>query len=102
MLPYADLFWTWPLTILIGLIIASAFPAIVVFAQELAPGYVGMVAGLSFGFAFGVAGIGAAALGLLADMWGIETVYRICAFLPAIGLVAAFLPNIEKPRAKAA
>ncbi len=98
MLPYADLFWTLPLTIIIGLILSSAFPAIVVFAQELAPGKVGMVAGLAFGFSFGMGGIGAAALGLLADARGIETVYRVCAFLPALGLAAAFLPNVERKK----
>jgi FSR family fosmidomycin resistance protein-like MFS transporter len=98
MLPYAPLFWTGPLTVIIGLILASAFPAIVVFAQELAPGKVGMVSGLSFGFSFGVGGLGAAALGVMADHTGIETVYRLCAFLPAIGLAAALLPNIERKR----
>jgi FSR family fosmidomycin resistance protein-like MFS transporter len=100
MLPYASLFWTWPLTVIIGLILSSAFPAIVVFAQELAPGKVGMVAGLAFGFSFGMGGLGAAALGLLADARGIEFVYRLCAFLPAIGLAAAFLPDVERRRAK--
>jgi FSR family fosmidomycin resistance protein-like MFS transporter len=95
-LPYADLFWTGPLTVVIGLILASAFPAIVVFAQELVPGNVGMISGLFFGFSFGMGGLGAAALGWLADSAGIETVYRACAFLPAIGLLAALLPNIER------
>jgi len=99
MLPYASLFWTGPLTVIIGLILASAFPAIVVFAQELAPGKVGMVSGLSFGFSFGVGGLGAAALGMMADHTGIEFVYRLCAFLPAIGLAAALLPDIERRRA---
>ncbi len=98
MLPYVSLFWTLPLTVIIGLILSSAFPAIVVFAQELAPGKVGMVSGLSFGFSFGVGGLGAAALGALADHTGIEFVYRICAFLPAIGLAAALLPDIERKR----
>jgi MFS transporter, FSR family, fosmidomycin resistance protein len=97
-LPYASLFWTGPLTIAIGMILASAFPAIVVYAQELVPGKVGAVSGMFFGFAFGIAGIGAAVLGVLADHTGIETVYRICAFLPAIGLLAAFLPRIERAR----
>ncbi len=96
LLPYADLFWTLPLTMIIGLILASAFPAIVVFAQELVPGQVGMISGLFFGFAFGMAGLGAALLGWLADSAGIDTVYRLCAFLPAIGLLAAFLPNIVR------
>ena len=98
LLPHVDLFWTGPLTIVIGLILASAFPAIVVFAQDLAPGNVGMVAGLCFGLSFGLGGIGAAVLGWLADLKGIAFVYEVCAFLPAIGLLAAFLPNVEKPR----
>jgi len=91
-LPYANLFWTPVLTVVIGLILASAFSAIVVYAQELVPGSVGFIAGVFFGLAFGVAGVGAAALGVLADHFGIETVYRICAFLPLIGALAAFLP----------
>jgi FSR family fosmidomycin resistance protein-like MFS transporter len=96
LLPYADVFWTGPLTMVIGFILASAFPAIVVYAQELVPGKVGMISGMFFGFAFGVAGIGAAALGALADATSIVTVYKICAFLPAIGLIAGFLPKIER------
>jgi FSR family fosmidomycin resistance protein-like MFS transporter len=99
LLPHVGLFWTLPLTLVIGLILASAFPAIVVFAQELAPGNVGMVAGLCFGLSFGLGGVGAAVLGKLADMKGIAFVYEVCAFLPAIGLLAAFLPNVEKPKA---
>jgi MFS transporter, FSR family, fosmidomycin resistance protein len=98
LLPYANLFWTGPLVVMIGLILASAFPAIVVFAQELVPGKVGMVSGLFFGLAFGVGGLGAAALGALADTWGIERVYALCSFLPALGLFAGLLPNIERPR----
>jgi FSR family fosmidomycin resistance protein-like MFS transporter len=98
-LPHANLFWTVVLTVPIGMIIASAFPAIVVYAQELLPGRTGTVAGLFFGFAFGMGAIGAAVLGRLADAVGIETVYRICAFLPALGLLAALLPEIERPRA---
>ena len=98
LLPYASLFWTLPLTMMIGLILASAFPAIVVFGQELFPGKVGMISGMFFGFSFGLGGIGAALLGWLADRSGIETVYQVCAFLPAIGLLAAFLPKIEKQR----
>jgi FSR family fosmidomycin resistance protein-like MFS transporter len=98
-LPYASLFWTVVLTIPIGLILASAFSAIVVYAQELMPGRVGMVAGLFFGFAFGMGGVGAAVLGVLADWQGITTVYRLCAFLPLIGLLTALLPNIEGPKA---
>jgi MFS transporter, FSR family, fosmidomycin resistance protein len=96
-LPYASLAWTGPLTFIIGLILASAFPAILVFAQELLPGKVGMVAGLFFGLAFGMAGIGAAVLGKLADMQGIEYVYRVCAFLPLFGLLTVFLPDIGRP-----
>jgi MFS transporter, FSR family, fosmidomycin resistance protein len=94
-LPYVDLMWVGILTFIIGLILSSAFSAIVVFAQELMPGNVGAVSGLFFGFAFGIGGIGAAVLGGLADQHGIEFVYRICAFLPLLGMVAAFLPNIE-------
>ncbi|KJV33350.1 MFS transporter [Luteibacter yeojuensis] len=96
LLPHASLAWTAPLTIAIGLILASAFPAIVVFAQELVPGKVGMISGLFFGFSFGMGGIGAAVLGELADHYGIDAVYQICAFLPLIGLLAAFLPNPKK------
>jgi FSR family fosmidomycin resistance protein-like MFS transporter len=98
LLPYADLFWSLPLTVVIGLILASAFPAIVVYAQELVPGRVGAVSGLFFGFAFGMAGLGAAVLGVLADSAGIVTVYKICAVLPAIGLLAGFLPRIASAR----
>ena len=96
MLPYVDLMWVGILTFIIGLILSSAFSAIVVFAQELMPGNVGAVSGLFFGFAFGIGGIGAAVLGSLADTHGIEFVYRICAYLPLLGIVAAFLPNIER------
>jgi FSR family fosmidomycin resistance protein-like MFS transporter len=94
-LPYAGLFWTGLLTVAIGLILASAFSAILVYAQELVPGKVGTISGLFFGLAFGVAGIGAALLGRLADATSIEFVYRVCSFLPIIGLLTAFLPNIE-------
>jgi FSR family fosmidomycin resistance protein-like MFS transporter len=96
LLPYADLLWTSVLSVVIGLILASAFSAILVYAQELLPGKVGMVAGMFFGFAFGMGGIAAAVLGELADAKGIEFVYQICAFLPAIGLLTAFLPNLHK------
>jgi MFS transporter, FSR family, fosmidomycin resistance protein len=96
-LPYANLAWTGPLSFLIGLILASAFSAILVFAQELMPGKVGMVSGLFFGLAFGMAGIGAAVLGKLADSHGIEYVYRLCSFLPLLGIFTAFLPDIRKP-----
>ncbi len=96
-LPYAGLAATAVLSVIIGLILSSAFSTIIVFAQELAPGRVGTVAGLFFGLAFGVGGIGAAGLGLLADQIGIDAVYRICAFLPALGLLTAFLPSLEPP-----
>jgi FSR family fosmidomycin resistance protein-like MFS transporter len=99
LLPYVGLFWTGILSFIIGLILASAFSAILVFAQELLPGNVGAVSGLFFGFAFGMGGIGAAVLGSLADFRGIEFVYRACAFLPLLGAVAAFLPDLERPRA---
>jgi FSR family fosmidomycin resistance protein-like MFS transporter len=95
-LPYADLFWTRLLSIAIGLVLASAFSAIIVYAQELVPGRVGAIAGLYFGFAFGIAGLGAAALGELADRTGIETVYRVCSFLPAIGMLGFWLPKVER------
>ncbi len=94
-LPYVSLFWTGVLSVLIGLILASAFSAILVYAQELVPGRVGMISGLFFGFAFGVAGIGAAVLGNLADHTGIEFVYHLCSYLPALGLLTAWLPDIE-------
>ena len=94
-LPYANLFWTEILSVIIGLVIASAFSAILVYATELVPGRVGLVAGLFFGFAFGVAGLGAAAFGELADHTSVEFVYRLCAFLPAIGLLTAFLPDLR-------
>jgi len=97
LLPHANLFWTTMLTIVIGLVLASAFSAIIVYAQELVPGRTGVIAGLFFGFAFGMGGLGAAVLGELADHIGIEAVYGLCAFLPAIGLLAWFLPTIEKP-----
>jgi len=93
LLPRANLFWTPILTVVIGVILASAFSAIVVYAQELVPGRIGLISGIFFGLAFGVAGLGAAVLGQVADAWGIETVYRLCAFLPAIGLLAALLPE---------
>jgi FSR family fosmidomycin resistance protein-like MFS transporter len=96
LLPHANLFWTPILSVIIGLIIASAFSAIVVYAQELVPGRVGLISGVFFGFAFGMGGLGAAVLGRLADVAGIEFVYRVCAFLPVIGLLAAFLPDVEK------
>lgn len=97
-LPHVDLFWTAVLSAVIGLIMASAFPAIVVFAQELLPGRVGMVAGIFFGFAFGMGGLGAAVLGIVADIRGIDYVYGICAFLPALGLLTVFLPDMRQAR----
>jgi FSR family fosmidomycin resistance protein-like MFS transporter len=97
-LPYANLFWTEILTVIIGLVLASAFSAILVYAQDLLPGRVGMVSGLFFGLAFGMGGVGAALLGRLADARGIEYVYHVCAFLPAIGLLTAFLPTVDRGR----
>lgn len=99
-LPYADLFWTTTLTVVIGLVLSSAFSAILVYAQELIPGKVGMVSGLFFGFAFGMGGLGAATLGLLADHTSIEFVYRTIAFLPLLGIVAVLLPNHPRPAAQ--
>jgi len=98
LLPYADLFWTGILSAIIGLVMASAFPAIVVYAQELLPGRVGMISGMFFGLSFGLAGIGAAVLGALADATSITYVYQVCAFLPAIGLLAMFLPSFKVKR----
>lgn len=94
-LPYASLYWTGILTVIIGVILASAFSAILVYAQELIPGKVGMVSGLFFGFAFGMGGLGAAVLGYVADLTSIDLVYQICAFLPLLGILTALLPNIE-------
>lgn len=102
MLPFANLFWTGALSVVIGLVLASAFSAIVVYAQELVPGRVGMISGMCFGFAFGMAGLGAALMGELADATSISHVYRVCSFLPAVGLLAAFLPNLERMKLRAA
>ncbi len=99
MLPYANLFWTAVLSVIIGLVLASAFSAILVYATELVPGRVGTIAGLFFGLSFGMGGLGAAVLGQLADVTSIETVYKVVSFLPAIGLLTYFLPKIEKARA---
>ncbi|CAM3736932.1 MFS transporter [Rahnella bruchi] len=96
LLPHANLMWTSVLSVIIGVILASAFSAILVFAQELMPGKVGMVSGLFFGLAFGMGGLGAAVLGYVADKTSIELVYQICAFLPLLGILTAFLPNIER------
>jgi FSR family fosmidomycin resistance protein-like MFS transporter len=95
-LPHANLFWTGVLSVVIGLILSSAFSAILVYAQELIPGRVGMISGLFFGFAFGMGGIGAAVLGQVADVRGIDYVYSLCAYLPLIGVLAIFLPDLEK------
>jgi FSR family fosmidomycin resistance protein-like MFS transporter len=95
LLPYANLFWTGVLSVPIGFILASAFPAIVVYAQELMPARIGTVAGLFFGLAFGLGGIGAAVLGQVADATSIRFMFHVCAFLPVIGLLAGFLPDLE-------
>jgi FSR family fosmidomycin resistance protein-like MFS transporter len=97
-LPYVDLFWTRLLSVVIGLILASAFSAIIVYAQELVPGRVGTISGLFFGFAFGIAGVGAAVLGELADRISIATVYHVCSYLPIIGVLGFWLPRIESRR----
>jgi MFS transporter, FSR family, fosmidomycin resistance protein len=97
-LPHANLFWTGVLVVLIGLILASAFSAILVFAQELVPGRIGLIAGLFFGLSFGLGGLGAAGLGELADLTSIAFVYQVCAVLPVIGLLTYFLPNVHQPR----
>jgi FSR family fosmidomycin resistance protein-like MFS transporter len=94
-LPHASLFWTSVLSVIIGFVLASAFSAILVYAQELVPGRVGLVAGLFFGFAFGIGGIGAATLGKLADHHGIDAVFRLCSVLPALGLLTVFLPDLR-------
>ncbi|GAK69750.1 MFS transporter [Agrobacterium rubi] len=98
LLPYANLTWTAILVVLIGFIFSSAFSAIVVFAQELVPGRVGLIAGMFFGFAFGFGGIGAAVLGVFADREGIEFVYRICSYMPLLGLLTVFLPQLPSRR----
>jgi MFS transporter, FSR family, fosmidomycin resistance protein len=100
LLPYVGLFWTAVLSMIIGAVLASAFTAILVYATELVPGRVGMIAGLFFGFSFGMGGLGAALLGQLADLTSIETVYKIVSFLPAVGLLAYFLPKIERGGAR--
>ncbi len=95
LLPYANLFWTGVLSVIIGFVIATAFSAILVYAQELVPGRVGTISGLFFGLAFGMGGIGAALLGRLADATSIVYVYKVCAYLPAIGLLTGFLPTLH-------
>ncbi len=97
-MPYADLFWTGVLTIIIGMLTASAFPAVLVYAHEVMPGRVGLVSGMFFGFAFGLGGLGAAVMGGLADVYGIAVVYKICSFLPILGVVAWFLPDMTKEK----
>ena len=94
LLPYADLFWTTVLSVVIGVVLASAFSAILVFAQEMVPGKVGMISGLFFGFAFGMGGLGAAVLGIVADHTSIDVVYHLCSYLPVLGLLTWFLPNV--------
>ena len=98
-LPYGDLFWTNVLVVCIGIVLSSAFSAIVVFAQELVPGRVGMIAGIFFGFAFGMGGLAAAILGVVADARGIEYVFQVCSYLPLIGLLTIFLPDIKGKQA---
>ncbi len=98
LLPYVDLFWTDVLMIIIGLIISSAFPAIIVYAQELVPKKLGMVSGLFYGFAFGMGALGSALLGILADYSSIGFVYQVCSFLPIIGIICYFLPNLKKKK----
>jgi FSR family fosmidomycin resistance protein-like MFS transporter len=97
MLPYANLFWTAALTVVIGATMASASSSIIVYALDLVPGKIGTMAGLFFGLSFGMAGVGAAALGGLADATSIATVYHVCAFLPLIGLLTVFLPELGRP-----
>ena len=98
LLPYVDLFWTGVLSVIIGVIISSAFSAIIVYATELVPGKVGMIAGLFFGFAFGMGGLGSAVLGKLADITSVGYVFKVCAFLPLIGIITSFLPDIERSK----
>jgi len=98
LLPYADPFWTGILSMIIGMLMASAFPAILVYAQELVPGRVGMISGMFFGFAFGLGGLGAAVLGRVADATSLAFVYQLTSYLPALGLVTVLLPNLDKAR----
>jgi FSR family fosmidomycin resistance protein-like MFS transporter len=100
LLPHANLFWTAALSVVIGLILSSAFSAILVYAQELLPGKVGLIAGLFFGLAFGMGGLGAAEFGNLADKKGLDYVFQVSAFLPLIGLLTGFLPHLETENAK--
>lgn len=100
LLPHVDLLWTAVLSVVIGVILASAFPAIIVYAQDMLPHRIGAISGMFYGFAFGMGGVGAAVLGLLADHFGIVFVYQVCAFLPLLGMLAIFLPNIRPPGIK--
>jgi FSR family fosmidomycin resistance protein-like MFS transporter len=95
-LPYADLFWTGVLTVMINLIMASAFASILIYAMDMLPDRIGLIGGLFYGLNFGLGGVAAALLGILADSYGVETVYRLCAFLPLAGLMTWFLPRIEE------
>jgi FSR family fosmidomycin resistance protein-like MFS transporter len=97
-LPHANLFWTAALTVVIGVVLASAFSAILVYAQELMPHRVGLVSGIFFGFAFGMGGLGSAALGILADHRGLDYVFKVCAFLPLLGFLAFFLPKPNREK----
>lgn len=94
-MPYVGLFWVGALSVIIGLILSSAFSAILVYATELVPGKVGLIAGLFFGLAFGMGGLGSAVLGKIADLTSIAYVFKICAFLPLIGILTSFLPNLD-------
>ena len=96
MMPHVGLAWTVVLSFCVGLMLSSAFPAILLYAQELLPNKLGLISGLFFGFAFGIAGIASAVLGGMADKYGIEAVYNVCAFMPLLGLVACFLPNLKR------
>jgi FSR family fosmidomycin resistance protein-like MFS transporter len=97
LLPHVGLAWTVGLSVVIGVVLASAFPAIIVYAQDMMPHRVGMVSGMFYGLSFGLGGIGAAVLGVVADHYGIEFVYQVCAFLPLLGLLAVFLPDVRPP-----
>ena len=96
LMPHASLLWTVLFSFCVGFVLSSAFPAILLYAQELLPNKLGLVSGLFFGFAFGVAGIASAVLGNMADLFGIEAVYRVCAYMPLLGLVTCFLPDLKK------
>ncbi|HEU4761103.1 MAG TPA: MFS transporter, partial [Gemmatimonadales bacterium] len=97
MLPYVGLGWTVALSVVIGLVLASAYPAIIVYAQDMLTHRIGMISGLFYGFSFGLGGLGAALFGAVADRYGIDFVYQISSFLPLIGLLAVFLPDVRPP-----